>query len=115
MSIDNPLNPSEPQPMIAPGPEPSTPDIAPGQPLTPDIAPGQPSEPIITDVPMPAPPPPTPPPPGGRGVTTGDSASEKYTPPTDTGATTGYSFSQDLPLPLAGGSGGPPGGEGGND
>ena len=63
MSIDNPLNPAQPQPMIAPGPEPSTPDIAPGQPSTPDIAPGQPSEPIITDVPMPpnAPAPPTPP------------------------------------------------------
>jgi len=53
MSIDNPLNPSEPQPMIAPGPEPSTPNVAPGQP----------SEPIITDVPMPpnAPAPQTPP------------------------------------------------------
>jgi len=113
MSIDNPLNPSEPQPMIAPGPEPSTPDIAPGQPPTPDIAPGQPSEPIITDVPMPAPPPPTPPPPGGRGVTTGDSGSEKYTPPTDTRATTGYSFSQDLPLPPREGVRGAAGGRGG--
>ncbi len=93
MSIDNPLNPSEPQPMIAPGPEPSTPDIAPGQPSTPDIAPGQPSEPIITDVPMPAPPPPTPPPPGGRG------------------ATTGGSLYKELPLPPARGRGG----EGGDD
>ncbi len=111
MSIDNPLNPAQPQPMIAPGPEPSTPDIAPGQPSTPDIAPGQPSEPIITDVPMPAPPPPTPPPPGGRGATKGHSFSEKYAFPTDTRAITGDSLSKDLPLPPREGEGA--GGRGG--
>jgi len=85
MSIDNPLNPSQPQPMIAPSPEPSTPDIAPGQP----------SEPIITDVPMPAPPPPTPPPPGERGATQPHTAPITHHPPHST-----------PPLPPGGAAGG---------
>ena len=35
----------------------------------------------------------------------GNGVSEKYTPPTDTGATTGNSFSKDLPLPPREGEG----------
>ena len=101
MSVDNPLNPAQPQPMIAPGPEPSTPDIAPGQP----------SEPIITDVPIPpgAPAPQTPPSPpeqSSPGFMSGQVGEERAAPR--------RTLTPQPPLPSAAGLDRPPGSRGGD-